>query len=80
MLHSPGLSKTLRGGAPGGSILPLKGRVRHSATSCREEAPGKTLDMLERVHLSAGLEAPQDAPEELDEESGEREVWARKSA
>ncbi|KAI3369575.1 hypothetical protein L3Q82_024384 [Scortum barcoo] len=45
--------------------------------SHREEAPGKTQDTLERLCLSAGLGTPQGVPpEELEEVSGVREVWA----
>ncbi|KAI3354684.1 hypothetical protein L3Q82_019174 [Scortum barcoo] len=44
--------------------------------SHREEASGKTQDTLERLCLSAGLGTPRGPPEELEEVSGVREVWA----
>ncbi|KAI3368383.1 hypothetical protein L3Q82_008085 [Scortum barcoo] len=44
--------------------------------SHREEAPGKTQDTLERLCLLAGLGTPRVPPEELEEVSGVREVWA----
>ncbi|KAI3365743.1 hypothetical protein L3Q82_000753 [Scortum barcoo] len=44
--------------------------------SHREEASGKTQDTLERLCLSAGLGTPRVPPEELEEVSGVREVWA----
>ncbi|KAI3362039.1 hypothetical protein L3Q82_012378 [Scortum barcoo] len=61
----------------------LRDKVRSSVTweelrsmSHREEAPGKTQDTLERLCLSAGLGTPRVPPEELEEVSGVREVWA----
>ena len=42
----------------------------------REEAPGKTQDTLEGLCHSAGLGTPWGPPGELEEVSGEREVWA----
>ncbi|KAI3373685.1 hypothetical protein L3Q82_021967 [Scortum barcoo] len=44
--------------------------------SHREEASGKTQDTLEKLCLSAGLGTPRGPPEELEEVSGVREVWA----
>ncbi|MED6281826.1 hypothetical protein CHARACLAT_025900 [Characodon lateralis] len=45
-------------------------------TSHREEAQGTTQDTLEGLCLSAGLGTPWFPPEELEDVSGERDVWA----
>ncbi|KAK5612596.1 hypothetical protein CRENBAI_010852, partial [Crenichthys baileyi] len=55
------------------SWTPSSGGV--PGTSHREEAQGTAQDTLEGLCLSAGLGTPWAPPEELEEVSGERDVW-----